>query len=410
MEGIGRLAGGVAHDFNNLLTAILGYVEMCKLDLPADLPADHPARLDLDEMATAGERAAGLTRQLLTFASRQIVAPVRLDLSDLVADSLKMLQRLLGDDIEIETALEPGAGHGRGGPGPDPAAAGQPDRQRPRRHARGRPACSSRRPTRPSTKSRARAHPGATSGPYVLLAVADTGIGMTEEVRAHLFEPFFTTKGLGKGTGLGLATCHGIVRSMGGHIRVYSEPGRGTTFRIYLPRKAGAADPGPMPAPATPRPTGGETVLVVEDEPHVRRLAVLGLRAHGYVVLEAADGAAAIHIAGRVGQTIDVVVSDVIDARHERARAARAALGHRPAGAGRVDVRPRRSWRSCPNRLPCAPLFCRSRSRPSVWPASSARSWTRQRVEPAGRDLSDGPDRERMAALEPARLTGDRSP
>jgi CheY-like chemotaxis protein len=135
---------------------------------------------------------------------------------------------------------------------------------------------------------------------------------MTEEVRSHLFEPFFTTKGLGKGTGLGLATCHGIVRQMGGHIRVYSEPGRGTTFRIYLPRKTGAADPQFVPTPARPTPTGVETVLVVEDEPHVRRLAVLGLRAHGYVVLEAADGAEAMQTASRVGEAIDVIVSDAM--------------------------------------------------------------------------------------------------
>jgi CheY-like chemotaxis protein len=146
----------------------------------------------------------------------------------------------------------------------------------------------------------------------VLLAVADTGVGMADEVRAHLFEPFFTTKELGKGTGLGLATCHGIVKSVGGHIRVYSEPGQGTTFRIYLPRKTGAADPQPAAAPPRPMPTGSETVLVVEDEPRVRRLAVLGLRAHGYVVLEASDGAEALRTAELVGSEIDVIVSDVM--------------------------------------------------------------------------------------------------
>jgi len=311
MEGIGRLAGGVAHDFNNLLTAILGYVEMCKLDLPVELPADHPARLDLLEVAMAGERAAGLTRQLLAFASRQIVAPVRLDLSAVVADSLKMLQRLLGDDIEIETALEPGLGTVEADPGQIQqllvnltvnARDAMPDG--------GRLLIETADET--IGEEEAQAYPGALPGQYVLLAVADTGAGMSDEVQFHLFEPFFTTKELGKGTGLGLATCHGIVRQMGGHIRVYSEPGRGTTFRIYLPRKAGAADPKPVPAPSRPTPTGDETVLVVEDEPRVRRLAVLGLRAHGYVVLEAADGAEAIEIAGRVGATIDVIVSDVM--------------------------------------------------------------------------------------------------
>ncbi len=311
MEGIGRLAGGVAHDFNNLLTAILGYVEMCKFDLPPDLPPDHPARLDLLEVALAGERAASLTRQLLAFASRQIVAPVRLDLSVLVADLLKMLQRLLGDDIEIETALDPSVGTVE-------ADMGQIQQLLVNLTVNARDAMPDGGRLLIETgdetvdDEQAEAFPGAIPGQYVVLAVADTGVGMTEEVRSHLFEPFFTTKELGKGTGLGLATCHGIVRQMGGHIRVYSEPGRGTTFRIYLPRKIGAADPQPMAAPPRPSPKGVETVLVVEDEPNVRRLAVLGLRAHGYVVLEAADGAEAIEIATHVGTTIEVIVSDVM--------------------------------------------------------------------------------------------------
>ena len=311
MEGIGRLAGGVAHDFNNLLTAILGYVEMCKVDLPPELPIDHPARLDLQEVATAGERAATLTRQLLAFASRQIVAPKRLDLSVLVADSLKMLQRLLGDDIEIETALEPGTGTVE-------ADAGQIHQVLVNLTVNARDAMPNGGRLLIETANEilgsdaARAHPGALPGPYVLLAVADTGVGMNADVRSHIFEPFFTTKGLGKGTGLGLATCHGIVRQMGGHILVYSEPGQGTTFRIYLPRKDGAADPLPAAAAPKPTPTGVETILVVEDEPHVRRLAVLGLRAHGYVALEAADGAEAMKLAGRLGPSIDAIVSDVM--------------------------------------------------------------------------------------------------
>jgi PAS domain S-box-containing protein len=311
MEGIGRLAGGVAHDFNNLLTAILGYVEMCKFDLPPELPDDHPARLDLLEVGMAGERAAGLTRQLLAFASRQIVAPVRLDLSALVGDSLKMLKRLLGDDIEIETALDPGVGTVEADPVQIQqllvnltvnASDAMPEG--------GRLLIETADET--IDDESARAHPGAVPGPYVLLAVTDTGMGMSEEVRSHLFEPFFTTKGLGKGTGLGLAMCHGIVRQMHGHIRVYSEPGHGTTFRIYLPRHHGAVDRWPVPAAPRSVPAGVETVLVVEDEPHVRRLAVLGLRAHGYVVLEAADGVEALQIAGRVGSALDVIVSDVM--------------------------------------------------------------------------------------------------
>ncbi len=310
MEGIGRLAGGVAHDFNNLLTAILGNIEMCKLDLPPELPADHPARVDLDEVAIAGERAATLTRQLLAFASRQLVAPVRLDLNALVSDALKMLQRLLGDDIEIETALDVRTGTVE-------ADSGQIQQVLVNLAVNARDAMPDGGRLLIETANEsigpdsARAAPGVPPGEYVLLAVADTGAGMTEEVRSHLFEPFFTTKGLGKGTGLGLATCHGIVRQMGGHILVYTEPGQGTTFRVYLPRRDGSADP--VAPVATPKssPAGVETVLIVEDDPRVRRLAVLGLRAHGYVVLEAEDGAHAIELATQAGSSIDLIVSDV---------------------------------------------------------------------------------------------------
>jgi signal transduction histidine kinase/ActR/RegA family two-component response regulator len=311
LEGIGRLAGGVAHDFNNLLTAILGYVEMCRLDLPATLPPDHPARLDLQEVAAAGERAAGLTRQLLTFASRQIVATVRLDLNALVSDSLNMIGRLLGDDVEIETALDPDCGTIQADPGQiQQLLVNLAVNARDAMPKGGRLLIETGSETVDAEAAVTRA--GAIAGPHVLLAVTDTGDGMSEEVSSHVFEPFFTTKELGKGTGLGLATCHGIVRQIGGHIQVFSELGRGTTFRIYLPRKHGPADPRPMPSAASPAPVGTETVLVVEDEPRVRRLAVLGLRSRGYTVLEAANGAEAVQIAARVGTAIDLVVSDVM--------------------------------------------------------------------------------------------------
>jgi PAS domain S-box-containing protein len=311
MEGIGRLAGGVAHDFNNLLTAILGYIEMCKLDLPPDLPPEHPARQDLMEVAGAGERAANLTRQLLTFASRQVVAPVRLDLNLLVTDSIKMLQRLLGDDIEIETTLADDLWTVVADPG-------QIEQLLVNLSINSRDAMpgggyllieTANELIDPET---AAGHPGAMSGPHVLLSVADTGEGMGDEVRSHIFEPFYTTKPLGKGTGLGLATSHGIVKQLSGHIEVYSEPGRGTIFRIHLPSQDQPADPRPVAAAAPPVSSGTETVLVVEDEPRVRRLAVLGLRARGYTVLEAADGAEAMRVARRVGDTIDLVVSDLM--------------------------------------------------------------------------------------------------
>jgi len=317
MEGIGRLAGGVAHDFNNLLTAILGYVEMCRMDLPPEIPPDHPARLDLQEVASAGERAASLTRQLLTFASRQMVAPVRLDLGALVTDSIKMLQRLLGDDIEIETSLEPDLR----------AVVADPVQIQQLLvnltvNARDAMPGGGRLLIEVANEEigteTANAHPGAVPGPHVLLVVTDTGEGMTEEVRSRMFEPFFTTKDLGKGTGLGLATCHGIVNKLSGFMEVFSEPGQGTMFRIHMPGQGGSADPQPVTPAGTPArsasqaPDGTETVLVVEDEPRVRRLAVLGLRACGYRVLEAANGADAIRVALRVGKTIDLIVSDVM--------------------------------------------------------------------------------------------------
>jgi PAS domain S-box-containing protein len=311
MDGIGRLAGGIAHDFNNLLTAILGYVEMARLDLPADLPVDHALKSDLDEIGTAGDRAASLTRQLLAFASKQIVAPVRLDLSALVADILRMLRPLLGENIVIETVLESGIGTIEADPGMIQqllvnlsvnARDAMPDGGR----------LIIETAAEVVTEAYAAAHPGAGAGSYVCLSVTDTGCGMSEEVRAHLFEPFFTTKERGKGTGLGLATCHGIVRQLGGHIRVFSEEGSGTTFRIFLPRTDGPASVLPARAAVSPAPTGTETVLVVEDEAIVRRLAVLGLRAQGYTVIEASSGAEALEIVGRVAHQLDLVVSDVV--------------------------------------------------------------------------------------------------
>jgi two-component system, cell cycle sensor histidine kinase and response regulator CckA len=311
MEGIGRLAGGVAHDFNNLLTAILGYVEMCHTDLPPELPPDHPARLDLQEVAAAGERAASLTRQLLTFASRQIVAPERLDINSLVGDLLKMLQRLLGDDIEIETSLASDLRTVVADPGQiQQLLVNLTVNARDAMPHGGRLMIeAANEMVDPET---AKAHPGAVPGPHVLLAVTDTGEGMTEEVRSRLFEPFFTTKGPGKGSGLGLATCHGIVKQLSGHMEVYSEPGQGTMFRIHLPSQGGPADPRPIPPSAPLSSEGTETVLVVEDEPRVRQLAVLGLRARGYTVLEAANGADAIRVAIRTGNAIDLIVSDVM--------------------------------------------------------------------------------------------------
>jgi two-component system, cell cycle sensor histidine kinase and response regulator CckA len=311
MESIGRLAGGVAHDFNNLLTAVLGNVEMARSDLPPDLALDHLVRADLEEIAKAGERAASLTRQLLSFASKQPIAPLRLDLSAVVADSLRMLRRLLGEDVEIATVLEPALGVVEADPGQiEQLLVNLAVNARDAMPGGGRLVIETANET--VDEAYAASHPGLSPWRYVRLSVTDTGVGMSEEVRAHLFEPFFTTKGAGKGTGLGLATCHGIVKQIGGEIRVYSEPGQGTTFRIRLPQVKGTAAETGAGATAGPTPTGSETILVVEDEPAVRRLAVLALRAQGYTVFEAADGAEATQVAARRGLRLDGLVSDVI--------------------------------------------------------------------------------------------------
>ncbi|HEX7497963.1 MAG TPA: ATP-binding protein, partial [Candidatus Limnocylindrales bacterium] len=295
----------------NLLTAILGYVEVARLDLPDDLPADHPLRSDLDEIGAAGDRAASLTRQLLTFASKQIVAPVRLDLSAVVADLLKMLKPLLGEDISIETSLEPALGAVEADPGQvQQLLVNLAVNARDAMPEGGRLIIKTA--TEYVTEAVAATRSGARPGSHICLSVTDSGVGMSEEVRAHLFEPFFTTKGQGKGVGLGLATCHGIVRQMGGHIRVLSRPGNGTKFQIYLPRLDGPATGASVAAPESPAPTGTETILVVEDEPVVRRLAVLGLRAQGYTVIEAKDGVQALEAAVRFALELDLVVSDVI--------------------------------------------------------------------------------------------------
>jgi PAS domain S-box-containing protein len=306
LQSIGRLAGGVAHDFNNLLTAILGNAELALLDLD---PA-HPARLSIDEIVKAAERAASLTRQLLAFARKQIIEPVPLDLSSVVSGSIQMLRRLLGEDIEITVVLDEGLGVVEADPG-------QMQQLLVNLTVNARDAMPEGGTLVIETANVVVAdeylatHPEVSPGRYVTLSVTDTGTGMSEEVRAHLFEPFFTTKPPGKGTGLGLATCHGIVSQSGGHIWVHSDLGDGTTVTILLPQsKAVLGSPSEITAPQPPA-MGTETVLVVEDDPSVRRLVVLGLRSHGYVPLEAANAMEALELA-TAASTLDMLVSDVI--------------------------------------------------------------------------------------------------
>jgi PAS domain S-box-containing protein len=300
MEAVGRLAGGVAHDFNNLLTAINGYGELVLVALGKG----HPARELVGEMTRAGERAARLTQQLLAFSRRQVIAPEVLDLNALVADLGRLLRRTIGEDVELATELQPGLGGVL-------ADRGQLEQVALNLAVNARDAMP--KGGRLTVRTRDAADPaGLPPGRYVVLEVSDTGCGMTEEVRAHVFEPFFTTKEVGKGTGLGLATVYGVVTQAGGRVEVDSAPGRGATFRVVLPRAAGDARPAGRRPPAAAAPRGAETVLLAEDEDAVRSLARHVLAGHGYAVLEAADGVQALHLAGRHGGAIDLLVTDVV--------------------------------------------------------------------------------------------------
>jgi two-component system, cell cycle sensor histidine kinase and response regulator CckA len=341
MEVIGQLASGVAHDFNNILGVIMGYSDM----IMSELGPDGPLREYTEEIRHASERAAGLTQQLLIFSRKQTVQPVVLDLNDVVKGLDKMLRRLIGDNIEMTIVpgkqigcIKADSGHvgqvlmnlvvnardampnggkltiatnnvtldencppcGAGG-GTSPGQV-HPVRLPPLTHGAGS-----------STPQGKGTHADATPGEYVMLSVSDTGTGMTGEVKARLFEAFFTTKPSGKGTGLGLATCQTIVQQSGGHIGVYSEVGRGTTFKVYFPRVDQSLDASAQVVKTGPLPRGTETLLVVEDEPSVRHLVTDMLKAQGYNVLRANNGQDALRVAGEhKGAPIRLVVTDVI--------------------------------------------------------------------------------------------------
>jgi two-component system cell cycle sensor histidine kinase/response regulator CckA len=306
MEAVGRLAGGVAHDFNNLLTAILGY---CQL-LLADLDAENPSRADILEIHKAGESAARLTRQLLAFSRKQIIAPELLDLNAVIDQLKGMLGRIIGEDLRIVLNLRPGLA-------PVLADPGQIDQVVMNLAVNARDAMPQGGTLTIETanvvldESYASSHFSVVPGPYVALIVSDTGTGMSPETQARLFEPFFTTKERGKGTGLGLATVHGIVMRSGGSVSVYSELGRGTSFTLYFPRAA-SADMVAEVAPPVVRPhAAGETVLVVEDSDGLRALAKRILERLGYTVLLAANAREAGELFER-HPSIDVVLTDVI--------------------------------------------------------------------------------------------------
>jgi PAS domain S-box-containing protein len=327
MEGIGRLAGGIAHDFNNLLTAILGHAEMAQDDVA---PTD-PARGNIAEITRAAQRAADLTRQLLAFARRQIIEPRIVDLNGLVLNVDRMLRRLLGEDIELVTVQDPDLWRVRIDPG-------QFEQVLVNLAVNARDAMPSGGTLVIETRNVhldeefARQHATVQPGPHVLLAVSDTGIGMDEEVLAHIFEPFFTTKEVGKGTGLGLATCYGIVKQNRGSIWVDSEQAIGTTFRIYLPRAdAVVVTADPPEARVVEKTRGSETVLLVEDEVLVRNLAADALRRHGYQVLSASTGIEALDLASQVLHPIDVLVTDVVMPQMGGEQLAVRLLGERPS-------------------------------------------------------------------------------
>ena len=307
MESIGRLAGGVAHDFNNMLTAILGNTEMAQLGV-----ADHsPLRDHLDQIESAARRSADLTRQLLAFARKQTVAPRVVELNAAVEGMLKMLRRLIGEDIELVWRPAPGGPMIRIDPSQlDQIVANLCVNARDAIGGVGRITLET--DTVVFDAAQCAHYPDAVPGDYVLLAIGDNGCGMDAELLAHVFEPFFTTKDAGRGTGLGLATVYGIVRQNDGFIDVTSEPRRGTTFRIYLPRHAETAAPGAKPGPVTLARGGGETILLVEDEPSILLVGRMILERLGYKVLAAATPSDGLRLARAHAGKIDLLLTDVV--------------------------------------------------------------------------------------------------
>ena len=307
MEAIGRLAGGVAHDFNNLLTVISTHSQ---LSIRA-LGQDDPLMESWEAVLNAAEKAAGLTRQLLAFSRRQVMEMKVLDFNILIQDLWKMLRRIIGEDVELAHTLEPDLGRVK-------ADSGQIEQVILNLVVNARDAMPTGGKLTILTENvkldeeKLSTVPGLPPGPYVRLAVRDTGVGMTAEIREHIFEPFFTTKEKGKGTGLGLSTVYGIVQQSGGGIRVESAPGQGTLFEIYFPRidEARSAEEGQAAVQELPR--GSETVLVVEDEEDVRKMAVEILRRQRFTVLEAGHGEEAFDVCEKHSGPVHLLLTDVV--------------------------------------------------------------------------------------------------
>ncbi|HLK69191.1 MAG TPA: PAS domain S-box protein [Bryobacteraceae bacterium] len=307
MESVGRMAGGVAHDFNNLLTVINGYSALLLQQITPEDPIQEP----ISEIRKAGARAAALSRQLLVLSREQVVRPKVLDLNEVIGEVEKMLGGVLGEDIRIETRLSPSLG-------PIRADAGQFHQVLVNLIVNARDAMPGGGKILIETlnmdldQGYALQHPELAPGPYVLMTVSDDGLGMSEDVRSHLFEPFFTTKKQSEGTGLGLATVYGIIKQTGGAIFVYSEPGAGATFKIYLPRVDEAIKAEDETKTAITTLRGTETVLVVEDQQELRRLAAAILRRYGYEVLEAVNADEALVHAERLTRRIHLMVTDLV--------------------------------------------------------------------------------------------------
>ncbi len=306
IESIGRLAGGIAHDFNNLLTVILASVQM----VIAKLPAGSELHAEVDAIRDAGERATRLTSQLLTFARRQVIAPARLDLNDLARQTERLLRRVIGEHIELKTVLDIG-------PGVVVADRAQLEQVLVNLAINARDAmpnggCLTIETRKVTVASPASGGPAdVAAGNYVVLAVSDTGPGIPSDAMPHVFEPFFTTKPLGEGTGLGLATCYGIIKQAGGVILVDTIVGRGTTFTIMLPEVDGLAVAVERP-PSSTKGRGTETVLLVEDDPAVRRIGAKILADGDYRVLEACAGPEALQLAAVHDAPIHLLVTDVV--------------------------------------------------------------------------------------------------
>jgi PAS domain S-box-containing protein len=307
MEAVGQLAGGVAHDFNNLLTAILGYAEL----LAPRLRADPSGLEEVAEITKAGERAASLTRQLLAFSRRQVLELKVLDLNTIVRSVEKMLRRLIGEDIDLVATLDSSLA-------PVRADAGQIEQVIVNLVVNARDAMPDGGKITIETANvehddaYARQHVTGQPGKYVMIAVTDTGIGMDAATQSRIFEPFFTTKAKDKGTGLGLSTVYGIVKQSGGYIWTYSEVRRGTTFKVYLPRVEGVAEAIESPMPKVPSARATETILLVEDDASLRKLALTILKGIGYTVLDAGTGADALEITRKHTGPIDLVLTDVV--------------------------------------------------------------------------------------------------